>query len=67
MDGRILKEALLNQQGPKATPRQKTIVVSHSGKQSKWSQYLKVESIGSEDYLDEGNGESIPRAAKAQR
>jgi arylsulfatase A-like enzyme len=55
MDGRILNEALVGQSPPKK-PKQKTITASHEGKRAHWSQYLKVQSVGSAIYFDEGNG-----------
>jgi predicted AlkP superfamily pyrophosphatase or phosphodiesterase len=66
MDGRILKEALAGQKPPKVRPKQKTITASHDGKQSRWSQYLKVETVGSAIYFDEGNGGRVLQSAGAQ-
>ena len=56
MDGRILQEALVGQEPPKAKPKQKTITASHRGRKSSWTQCLKVVNMGSTIYFDEGYG-----------
>jgi arylsulfatase A-like enzyme len=58
MDGRILQEALVEQEPPKAKPKQRTITASHRGKKSSWTQCLKVVNMGPTIYFDEGYGVS---------
>jgi len=55
MDGRIMTEALNSPWPAPTQPKQRTVVASHRTKRSNWNQYLKVETVGSAIYFDEGN------------
>jgi len=61
MDGRVLGEALVN--SPEQTPKaeQKTLEAAHDSALFRWRQYLKVKTVGSAIYFDEGSGESLPK------
>ena len=59
MDGRRLVEALSNPPEPAPTVEEKTLEASHESVDFRWHQYLKVKTVGSAIYFDEGNGESV--------
>ena len=60
MDGRILSEALVNAPGLVLRAEEKTLEASHESALFHWHQYLKIKTVGSAIYFDEGNGESVP-------
>ena len=61
MDGRVLKEALIGLPARKAKPEKRTLEATCAGEHFRWRQYLKVSTIGKEDYFEEGNGESVQK------
>ena len=60
MDGRLLAEALLDPPAPPPQAEAKTLEASCASARFHWRQYLKIQTVGAEIYLDEGNGESNP-------
>jgi arylsulfatase A-like enzyme len=59
MDGRILAEAMI---GAAAAPHseQKTIEASRDNGATHWRQYIKISTVGSTVYYDEGNRKTVP-------
>jgi arylsulfatase A-like enzyme len=62
MDGRILHEALVDDQAPKSKPVTKTIEARRDLGVLEWSQYLKYTTFENSIYFDEGNGVSVLKA-----
>jgi predicted AlkP superfamily pyrophosphatase or phosphodiesterase len=56
MDGRVLHEALVHSTTKTPRPESKTLDASRDIGLFHWKQYLKVSSVGSTRYFDEGNG-----------
>jgi arylsulfatase A-like enzyme len=57
MDGRVLGEALVHGPASDAQPQTKTIVAKTTAGDTPWQQYLKVSTVGTTSYWDEGNGD----------
>jgi hypothetical protein len=58
MDGRILYEALNNQQQEPPKPVERTIEASRVLGFLRWHQYLKFTQVGYTVYYEEGNGQA---------
>lgn len=56
MDGRVLHEALVRSTAPAPQPQTETMKASADLGLFHWEQYLKVSSVGTTRYFDEGNG-----------
>ncbi len=54
MDGRVLEEALIGGEAPKAASE--TLQASQEMAKGKWAQWLRRSRVGDTIYLDEGNG-----------
>ncbi len=64
MDGRVLSEAMLNWHGATPDTRTQIIRASHDFGAIHWQQYLKLTTVGSTTYFDEGNsgdGKTLPQ------
>jgi arylsulfatase A-like enzyme len=59
MDGRVLAEAMMNEQPP-PRPETETLEAKTPVKGGTWQQYLQISKVGSTVYLDEGNGAFVP-------
>jgi arylsulfatase A-like enzyme len=60
MDGRVLEEALAGH-GSEPVSGSFTVVAACDLEKARWHQILKISRVGTTDYLDEGNGESVPK------
>ena len=60
MDGRVLSEAMLNNDNAAPTPETETIESTKIFWSGTWRQSLKISRVGSTIYLDEGNGSFVP-------
>jgi predicted AlkP superfamily pyrophosphatase or phosphodiesterase len=68
MDGRVLSEALSEAMTSASLPEPKagaeevqTLKADHDFPNGAWRQYLRVSRVGSTTYIDEGNGEFVPK------
>ena len=61
MDGRVLREALLDSPKPSEPAVTKTIEASRDIGLFTWRQYLKTSQYDGRTYFDEGNGEPLPK------
>ena len=63
LDGRILSEAMVRMDPatPGLKPETKTIEAANDFPLGSWRQSLQISRVGSTIYLDEGNGEFVPR------
>jgi arylsulfatase A-like enzyme len=68
MDGRILSEAMINDDRGSAGGKTetKTIESKKDFAAGKWRQSLRISRVGSTIYLDEGNGSFVPSAEKKE-
>jgi predicted AlkP superfamily pyrophosphatase or phosphodiesterase len=58
MDGRVLSEALIDQQEAPEKPTEQTIQANRDLGFLTWHQYLKITRVGSTLYYEEGNGQA---------
>jgi arylsulfatase A-like enzyme len=61
MDGRVLAEVMANNDHPPTEAETKTIEATRDFGAGKWRQTLKISTVGSTIYFDEGNGAFTPR------
>lgn len=58
MDGRVLSEALAEAPTSTIAPETTSLKADRELGDVRWSQFLKISSVGSHRYIDEGNGRS---------
>lgn len=59
MDGRVLTEAFTGATQPAVQPATRTIEATCDVGNKRWRQYLRLTTLGTQTYFDEGNGESV--------
>jgi arylsulfatase A-like enzyme len=67
LDGRVLKEALVQFEDANLTTKQETLIAERDTGIFIWSQYLKVSRVENTVYFDEGNGESVVKKLIEQK
>ena len=61
MDGRILHEALVPSKAPPAKVTVKKLEATRDLGLFRWAQYLQFSEVNGTIYLDEGNGQPLPK------
>lgn len=61
MDGRVLHEALVRSKAPPPKINVKKIEATRDVGLFRWTQYLQISDVNNTVYLDEGNGEPLPK------
>ena len=56
MDGRVLREALVREQGPTPVAKQRTLEAQRRLGYMQWTQNLLIHEVEGVDYFTEGNG-----------